>query len=111
MSKETIKFFGSATDLRDLQKALLDAGFQEDDKVIIHASHDIIPPSITFIMGVGFGKCVRTFLQNRGKRMVSRMVSKGKMKTVIRGDFTIKQIERILKIPYSHNVEDDKKDT
>jgi hypothetical protein len=107
MSAQTIKFFGSDSDLRDLREALLQAGFKEHDEVIIHASHDIIPASITFIMGVGFGKCVRTFLQTRNKRMVSRMVSKGKKKTVIRGPFSIKEIERILKIPYSHNIEDD----
>ena len=110
MSKQTIKFFGSNSDLHDLREALLKAGFKEHDEEIIRASHDIIPPAITILVTVGtvFTKCVQTFLREHGKRMVSRTVSKGKEQTVMKG-YSLKEIARILKSENRLNIEADKK--
>ena len=110
MRKKVLRFYGSDEDLSELRKALSAAGFQEHEENIIRASHNIIPHSISFLAGVGVGKCVRAFLQVRGKRMVSRMVSDSEEKIVIRGDFSVKEIERLLKIPYNLDIKNDKDD-
>jgi hypothetical protein len=108
MSNQVLLFYGSDEDLTELKKALSAAGFEEREDGAIHASENLIPHSIAFIAGVGVGKCIRTFLQTRGKRMVSRMVSEGQKKIIIRGDFSADEIEQLLKIPYNLDIEDEK---
>ena len=110
MSEQVLRFYGSDHDLKELQKALSGAGFQRHEDNTIRASQSLIPHSIAFIAGVGVGKCIRVFLQTRGKRMVSRMISEGEEKITIRGDFSAEEIERLLKIPYNLDIEDDVND-
>jgi hypothetical protein len=106
MSKQTVKFFGSDADLRDLREALSKAGFKEDNKDIIYASHDLIHPSITFIMvGLPFVRFLLDFLRDHKKRLEG--VPEGKKKTVIRGFFSVKKALGILKITYGFSIEDD----
>lgn len=110
MSDDMVVFYGSEEDLSALRKTLSEAGFQEHHDNVVRASHDLIPPSIAFIITTGFVTCIKTWLTLRSKRMISRMESKGQKKTIIRGSYSIKKIDRILRIPYSHNIEDDKDD-
>jgi len=72
---------------------------------IIHASHDVIPASITFIMGTGTGSVIKHWLTVHGKRMVTRETHG--VKTTIKGDFTVAEIERLLTIPHFFDIEDD----
>jgi hypothetical protein len=109
MSDQVLLFYGSDEDLAQLSKTLLAAGFREREEGPIQASESLIPHSIAFIAGVGIGKCIRTYLQTRGKRMVSRYVSPGEEKITIRGDFSADEIERLLSIPYNLDIEDEEK--
>jgi len=103
--KDNVKFFGPKADLDALRVALTTSGFQEVEDVFIKASQDIIPASIAFVMGTGFGMCIKQFLKDRGKRIVTRETHGDRIE--INGDFSVDEIERLLKIPYAFDIEND----
>jgi hypothetical protein len=103
--KEIVNFFGSKDDLDALQNALVASEFKKNDKIFLKASYDVIPASISFVMGTGIGSCIKHFLIVRGKRMVTRETHGEKI--VIKGDFSVDEIERLLKIPHAFDIEDD----
>ena len=108
MNNQELQFYGSGEDLDSLRKALAKTGVQESHDEVIKASGDLIPHSVTFIVSAGIVALIREFLKSRSKRMVSRMVSKGEEKITIRGDFSTEEFEKLLKVSYSINIEDDK---
>jgi len=113
MSEKIIKFFGSASDLKDLRKVLSDAGFEEDQKITIHATDasggGLIPLSIVFIVRSipEISKCVQVYLKERSKRMVTRD-DKG---LTIRGNFTAQEFGDIYERCNRFTIEDNKHDT
>jgi len=103
--KNVTKFWGSKNDLDELRRELTKAGFEEHDDHVIHASENPIPPSLQIAILIGIGKCVKHFLKTRGKRMVTRLRD-GEI-TIIKGDFTAEEIERLLKTSHGFDIQDD----
>ena len=103
--QETAKFFGSDKDLEALSNTLIAAGFKKHEDNFIRASQSVIPASICFAIATGIASCIKAYLTARGKRMVTRETHGDKI--VIKGDFSADEIERLLKIPYSLDIEDD----
>lgn len=109
MSTQTIKFFGSDSDLRDLQQVLSKAGFEEVQKITIHAtdagSGNVIPTAIAFTIVIAphFVSIIQTYLKERSKRMVTR----DENGFTIRGNFTAKEFGDIAERCHRFNIEDD----
>jgi hypothetical protein len=102
---DRVKFYGSNEDLDALRDALTTKGLKEFEDNYIRASQDVIPVSISFVIGTGIGSCIKHWLTVRGKRMVTRETHGEKI--VIKGDFSVDEIERLLKIPCALDIEDD----
>jgi|ERR1035441_5933263 hypothetical protein len=116
MTRDILWFHGSADDIDTLRLALIAKGFQEHKDTSLEAMDATVGQmahqSIGFIAVIGIGECIRVFLKTRGKRMVSREVSKKGEKLVIREDYSADEVERFLKVPpHEKYIEDDKNDT
>ena len=105
MIEEHLKFYGSREDLDALRQALENAGFPEYHDGVVRASHDVIPPSLTVLAALGIYKCIKAYLITCGKRMVT-YENFGK-KVTIKGNFSVRQIEKLTKIPHSLKIKDD----
>src|ERR1017187_2447727 len=115
MTRDILWFHGPSDDIEELRLAFIAKGFQEHKDTSLEAmdatTGQIAHHSIGFIAVVGIGQCIRVFLKTRGKRMVSREVSKKGEKLVIRGDYSADEVERFLKVPpHKKYIEDDKND-
>jgi len=107
-----IKFFGSANDLAELRSELIANGIKEHEDNIVRASEKEIRNmvnsqvlSVSFAIIKGIGSAIKHYLTAHGKRMVTRETHGEKI--TIKGDFTVEEIERLLKISHAFDVEDD----
>jgi len=116
MSIQTIKIFGSDSDLKDLREVLSKAGVEEVQSNIIHAtdpSAGAVLPLFALIVVRSIpeiSKCIQVHLKERGKRMVTTVTPDG-IKRTMRGNFTAKEFAENMETSAGFRIEDDKNDT
>ncbi|MFZ0826694.1 MAG: hypothetical protein WAO02_04650 [Verrucomicrobiia bacterium] len=99
-------FYGSDEDLAQLRQEIEKEDFTEYQGNFIRASGIPITPSFAVVIVVGIGSCIKKYLETRGKRMVTRETHGERI--VIKGNFSADEIERLIQIPHSLDIVDEK---
>jgi hypothetical protein len=107
MNEMKLRIYGSDEDLDALRAALENAGIKEEQENIIRASQTA---AVLVYVCVAFGpeliRCVRDFLVNRKRVLISRTVTPGKVATTIIGTLPDEVIKEALKDDFQFIIAD-----
>ena len=103
MNQDIVAFSGPEGVLRELRRALTDAGFAARQDDVVRWSRDSVRFVIAFQKAAGLAVCLLRFLRERRKRLVAT----GNPSTAIRGDFSLEEAEEGIRTVFMFTVEDD----